>query len=141
MNLSNKKDGDTTPLYPFKYVDTKTGKLEWYTSAKTHNVEDFNYTYPELEGVQSLSLDARRKKMVPVIDKLYPQVADDIADSFLKKPEAGARMLPQAFTLQVSSETRKKSVTPECLTGLKPTKARRSQTDLREQIDFFQNTC
>lgn len=33
------------------------------------------------------------------MDALYPQPADDIAASFLNQPDAGARMLPQAFTI------------------------------------------
>lgn len=53
MNLITRKDdGDDTKLYPFKYLDPKTKSLQWYTSAQTHNVEDFNYTYPELVGKQ-----------------------------------------------------------------------------------------
>ncbi|PPJ60917.1 hypothetical protein CBER1_06201 [Cercospora berteroae] len=96
-------DGDKTELYPFKYLDDNNN-LQWYTSAQTHNVEDFNYTYPELQGLHGLALDQRRSKIVPAIGKLYPQPADDIAASFLKNPRAGERMVPVARMMRTMKE-------------------------------------
>ncbi|KAF2213581.1 hypothetical protein CERZMDRAFT_39490, partial [Cercospora zeae-maydis SCOH1-5] len=105
MKLSDTgKDGDKTELYPFKYLDKQSNSLKWYTSADTHNVEDFNYTYPELQGLHGLPLDQRRSKLVPAIGKLYPQPADDIAASFLKIPDAGQRMVPVARMMRTMKE-------------------------------------
>lgn len=103
MKASSEKDGNKTKLYPFKYLDGGN-RLQWYTSAQTHNVEDFNYTYPELKGLHGVPLDQRRSQIVPAIGKLYPQPADDIAASFLKNPRAGERMLPAARMARVMKE-------------------------------------
>ncbi|USW56418.1 Putative tyrosinase copper-binding domain, di-copper centre-containing domain superfamily, tyosinase [Septoria linicola] len=99
-----KPDSDSTPLYPFKYIDPRDRSLKWYTSAQTHNIEDFNYTYEELSGLQSLSLAARRSKLIPIIGALYPQPGDDVSASFANVETAGARMLPQAKMIQTFAQ-------------------------------------